>query len=66
MKIKLNGETRQVVDQCSITEVLKILDLQDKRVAVEVNLEVIPRAQHSSFMLSADDKIEIIQAVGGG
>jgi sulfur carrier protein len=66
MQIKLNGESRQIVDQCSITEILKILDLQNKRLAVEVNLEVIPRAQHASFMLSAGDNVEIIQAVGGG
>jgi|TARA_B110000091_G_C13722418_1_gene435380 sulfur carrier protein len=66
MQIKLNGEFKQIVDQCSITEILKILDLQNIRLAVEVNLEVIPHAQHASFMLSAGDNIEIIQAVGGG
>ena len=66
MQIRLNGEIRQVTDQCSISEVLKILDLQNKRVAVEVNLEVIPRAQHASFTLAANDNIEIIHAVGGG
>ncbi len=66
MQIELNGETTQVIDQCSITDVLKILELQDKKVAVEVNREVIPRAQHILFMLSAGDQVEIIQAVGGG
>ena len=66
MQIELNGESTQIIDQCSITEILNILELQDKRVAVEVNREVIPRAQHMSFMLTAGDHVEIIQAVGGG
>lgn len=66
MEIMLNGETTQIADQCSVAEILSKLELQDKRVAVEVNQEVIPRAQHISFQLSAGDQVEIIQAVGGG
>jgi sulfur carrier protein len=66
MQIVLNGQYTQVIDQCSITKILEILELQNRRVAVEVNQEVIPRAQHMSFVLSHGDQVEIIQAVGGG
>lgn len=66
MQIVLNGQTTQVVDQCSITEMLETLTLQNQRVAVEVNQEVIPRAEHNSFVLSSGDQVEVIQAVGGG
>ncbi|MFK7795170.1 MAG: sulfur carrier protein ThiS [Gammaproteobacteria bacterium] len=66
MQIVLNGQIIQVVDQCSITKMLETLALKNQRVAVEVNQEVIPRAQHNSFALSSGDKVEVIQAVGGG
>ncbi|MFK8027212.1 MAG: sulfur carrier protein ThiS [Gammaproteobacteria bacterium] len=66
MQIELNGENTQIDDQCSISEILRMQGLEGKRIAVEVNLEVIPRAQHVTFQLSSGDKVEIIQAVGGG
>ncbi len=66
MQIELNGENTQIDDQCSISEILRMQGLEGKRIAVEVNLEVIPRAQHLTFQLSSGDKVEIIQAVGGG
>ncbi len=66
MQIVLNGEVRQILDQCSVAKILEILELQGRRLAVEVNQEVIPRAQHSHFILSPGDRVEIIQAVGGG
>jgi len=66
MQIVLNGQDTQVISQCSITKILEVLELQSQRVAVEVNQEVIPRAEHKSFLLSSGDLVEIIQAVGGG
>ncbi len=66
MQIVLNGQNREVIDQCSIAKVLEILELQNRKVAVEVNQEVIPRTQHKFFVLSRGDQVEIIQAVGGG
>tara|TARA_R110002096_G_scaffold363857_4_gene556963 strand:+ start:1091 stop:1291 length:201 start_codon:yes stop_codon:yes gene_type:complete len=66
MQIVLNGQARQVEEQCSITEILALLELKNQKIAVEVNREVIPRAKHNSFVLSSGDQVEIIQAVGGG
>ena len=66
MQILLNGEVTGIQDNASVTELLRILGFEDQRVAVEVNQEVIPRVEHISFILSANDKVEIIHAVGGG
>ncbi len=66
MQIVLNGRSTEVEVCCTITNMLEQLALQDQRVAVEVNKEVIPRTQHVSFELTSGDSVEIIQAVGGG
>ena len=66
MHIELNGQSTQLEEACSIEKMLEQLDLHEKRLAVEVNQEVIPRAKHAAFLLSAGDQVEIIQAVGGG
>ncbi len=66
MHIELNGQSTQLEESCSIKQMLEKLELNEKRLAVEVNQEVIPRAQHDGFQLSSGDRVEIIQAVGGG
>ncbi len=66
MQIKLNGQTTEVDENTSLTLLLETLDMLDKRIAIEVNQQVIPRSEHISFILSSNDKVEIIQAVGGG
>jgi sulfur carrier protein len=66
MEIFLNGETRQIEKACNITNLLKELELENKKLAVEVNLEIIPRSQFNDYTLSKGDKVEIIQAIGGG
>lgn len=67
MQIQLNGQAYQLdQDVLSIQALLEHLKLTDKRVAVEVNEHVIPRSQHSKVQLKAEDKVEIVQAIGGG
>ncbi len=66
MQIFLNGEERDVASDCVIEHLLKELDLQDQRLAVEVNQDIIPRSTFASFTLSVDDRVEIVRAVGGG
>lgn len=66
MEIIINGEQTSCGDKCSISNLLGRLGLQKKKLAVEVNQEVIPKTEHETFMLSAGDRVEIIQAVGGG
>jgi sulfur carrier protein len=49
-----------------MAELIERLDLSGKRLAVEVNQELVPRSQFGSHRLAANDRVEIIHAVGGG
>jgi len=62
----LNGKAQSVEDNCSVAALIQTLDLKNKRLAVEVNLEIVPRSQFEHLMLVAGDKVEIVQAIGGG
>lgn len=66
MNIILNGEARQLSQPLSIAGLLAELDLADKRVAVEVNLEIVPRSEHATHVLREGDRIEVVRAIGGG
>ena len=66
MHIVLNGESREVSKSATLTELLDTLELGDKRFAVEINEELIPRSEHSNHPLAAGDRVEIVQAIGGG
>ena len=62
----VNGETLELPAGTSLTELLVRLGLDRRRVAVEVNLEVVPRALHDSLRLQDGDRLEIVTFVGGG
>lgn len=64
--IILNGENKQIDYNTNITQLLQSLDLVNKRVAVEVNQQLIPRSNFDSHSLNELDKVEIVQAIGGG
>jgi sulfur carrier protein len=66
MRIWLNGESREAADDITVAEFLSELDLSPQRVAVEVNLEIVPRSQHGARHLSQDDRLEVVTLVGGG
>jgi sulfur carrier protein len=66
MEIFLNGETKAVADGLDIVSLLDQLDFTGKRVAVEVNHQIIPRSSHASYLLQSGDKVEIVHAIGGG
>jgi thiamine biosynthesis protein ThiS len=66
MEIFLNGEARTVNENCTIAVLINQLDLQNKRLAVEVNFQIIPRSQFDKYTLAAGDKVEIVHAIGGG
>ena len=66
MKLIINGEELSVSGIRSVTDLLKYLQLDERRVAVEVNLEIVRRESRSSFNLSENDKIEIVSFIGGG
>ena len=66
MQVILNGEPVEFKNQSSVAELLEQLQIGRERVAVEVNLEIVPKADYDKHALSAGDKIEIVHFVGGG
>ncbi len=66
MEIFLNGELQKIEDGLNITKLIQQFSLENQRLAVEVNLEIVPRSQFDSYVLSAGDKVEIVRAIGGG
>lgn len=65
MEITVNGQ-RKTVGPVSILGLLKELDLDPRRVAVELNMEILPKADYETTTLSDGDRIEIVHFVGGG
>lgn len=66
MNIVVNGQSRQVADGMTVAELLDTLNLATRYVAVEVNLEVVPRQTHAQRQLADGDRLEIVTLVGGG
>ncbi len=66
MKIRLNGEEYVTRDARSVEDLLKELDIDPVRVAVEVNLEIVRKSDYSGVMLKDGDTVEVVSFVGGG
>jgi len=66
MEIIVNGTEQQVEAGCTLAALISQLNLEHQRIAVEVNLTIVPRSQFADYILSANDKVEIIHAIGGG
>ncbi len=66
MQIYINGEEKTVAEQCSMAALIEQLALTGKRIAIEVNEELVPRSAFEQHLIQANDRIEIINAVGGG
>lgn len=64
--IVLNGSNKQINSNTSIVQLLESLDLGEKRLAVEINQQIIPRSDFASVTLKEQDNVEIVQAIGGG
>lgn len=66
VQITVNGQSRQVPDGTTLAALLEQLGLAGKPLAVEVNLQLIPRQQHGQHLLKSGDRVEIVTLVGGG
>ena len=66
MKLRINGEDREVVDNLSLNELVTQLDLTPERIAIELNQNVVRRAHWPATVLRENDRIEIVHFVGGG
>lgn len=66
IKIFLNGESREIPENLSVKELFFLLELPSKHCAVEVNKEIIFKANWNTKILDKEDKVEIVRAIGGG
>lgn len=66
MTILFNGEPRETADNISVATLLEQLGFAPRQVAVEVNLDVVPRRQHAEHVLHDGDRVEVVTLVGGG
>lgn len=66
MEITLNGEIRELATGATVGQLLQQLELANRRTAVEVNQEVVPRSAYGEVTLEPGDAVEIVHAVGGG
>jgi len=66
MHITLNGHPQDYADDLTVTQLLNEAGYAGRRVAVEVNHEIVPRSQHNAYALRNGDKVEIVHAIGGG
>jgi thiamine biosynthesis protein ThiS len=65
-KLTVNGNDRELADGTTVADLLAELGLDPRTLAVERNLELVPRAQHAETQLTVGDRIEVVTLVGGG
>ncbi len=66
MRLVINGEARTFAELSDVASLVAVLKLDPRKVAVERNLEIVPRSTYARAALSDGDRIEIVQFVGGG
>jgi len=66
MTLVINGDTREFPDGLNVSALVAQLGMKTDRVAVELNLEIVPRSSWSSTALKNGDRLEIVHFVGGG
>ena len=66
MKIKLNGKEQQLTSGTTLKQLIECEGLVDKRLAAEVNRDIIPKAEHENTVLKEGDTVETVHAIGGG
>ena len=66
MNIILNGNAREYPDKLSASELLHALGLADKRLALEINQQIVPRSTFDKHLINPGDRVEIVHAIGGG
>ena len=66
MRLTINSEHYELPDGVTVSYLLQYMNISTAKIAVEVNHRIVPRHTHSQFSLHDRDRVEIIQAVGGG
>ena len=66
IKIKVNGKFKIVLNNSKLSDLLKNLKIPIKKVAIELNQEIIDKKRSNNIKLKKNDKIEIVHFIGGG
>lgn len=66
MRLSINGEDRQVGDGLTVVQLLESLSLDPRKIALERNLEIVPRSTYGEVVLADGDRLEIVHFIGGG
>lgn len=66
MQISVNGELVDVASGTTLAQLLESMKLAGKRIALERNGEIVPRSAYAGTAIAVGDRIEIVQAIGGG
>ncbi len=66
MNIILNGEPHELPDGATAEQLVESLGLTGRRIAMELNREIVPRSSYAATSLNEGDKVEIVHAIGGG
>lgn len=66
LAIQLNGELRQIQAQQTVADLVTELELANQTIAIAINRQIVPRSSWTERQLCADDKVEVVRAIGGG
>jgi len=66
MNITLNGQAKSLTKDTHLSQLIKELNIEGKRIAVEINQQIIPKSEHATYIIQDGDSIEIVHAIGGG
>ncbi len=66
MNIYVNGEPRDVPEGCTAAQLVELLGLTGRRLAMEVNRDILPRSQYEAHRFQPEDRVEVVHAIGGG
>ena len=66
IQIQVNGTTRNVQKDITVSALIRTLDLTERKIAIEINQEIVPQSSHEQTRLCDGDRVEIIEAIGGG
>ncbi|MFQ5737267.1 MAG: sulfur carrier protein ThiS [Thermodesulfobacteriota bacterium] len=66
MKIKINGETREIEEGATLDLLLDLFGIKRQGIAVELNREIVPKRLHTQTVLREGDTVEVVRMVGGG
>jgi len=66
MRLIVNGENLELLNVETLQDLLKELQIEPQRVAVEINVSIVKKSDYSTFKLNEGDRVEIVNFIGGG